>query len=80
MDNSKEIAIMKKNMKMFLYGGILLSALSTGLVTTVSAATVYPSGETDTSIAAMPSKSSKGMVDTDVNVANNAIQAFKECK
>lgn len=65
---------------MFLYGGILLSALSTGLVTTVSASTITPAGETDTSIPTVPVKPGKITVDTDVNVANNAIQALKECK
>ncbi|WP_025024841.1 hypothetical protein [Companilactobacillus nodensis] len=70
---------MKNNMKLFLYGGALLATLSTGLITTVSAATVSPKVETDTSIPA-PEKIGDKVVDTDVNVANNAIQALKDCK
>ncbi|APX71245.1 hypothetical protein M5C72_10800 [Companilactobacillus allii] len=61
---------MKNNTKLFLYCGALLAVLSVGLVTTVSAATV-PSIDTDTSI---PEPEKVGtQVDTDVNVANNAI-------
>ncbi|WP_125588000.1 hypothetical protein [Companilactobacillus jidongensis] len=70
---------MKNNMKLFLYGGALLTALATGLVTTVSAATVSPKIDTDTSIPA-PAKIGDKVVDTDVNVANNAISAFNDCK